>query len=462
MVLPHAWSMGNGSHDTQQSRQARFVDAPRGGVAPTDDPIKVVLYSHDSQGLGHVRRNLALAHRLAQRLPELTGRKVTGLLVTGLAQASRFPLPDGFDWLALPSLTKGDDGYEPRNLDTSMSHLVDLRSDILGSTLLRFAPDLFIIDRHAYGVRRELRRPLRKLRKASPRTRVVLGLREVLDDPRTAAAEWERLDKSHKLRRLIDQVWVYGDESVHNPLATGEVPFALADRVRFTGYLAHGRGGFEAHEDDEALEQAFGLAAPRPYVLTTVGGGSDGSDVIEAAVTAEVPEGYRHLVVTGPQMPEELAARAEELAGPGVIVRRVVDRLSCHMASASAVITMGGYNSVCEVLATDTPALVVPRETPRTEQLIRAQGMADAGLLDVLRTDDLTPEALGDWMRTKVGTRTSRSAIARDGLEQAAHYAADLVVGNPVTTITPARAPREDHPSRPDGGTATVTRISAA
>ncbi|WP_326502482.1 hypothetical protein [Rothia nasimurium] len=63
----------------------------------TTEPVRVVLYSHDSQGLGHVRRNLAIAHHIARTVPELTGRPVAGLLVSGLPQASVFPLPAGFD-----------------------------------------------------------------------------------------------------------------------------------------------------------------------------------------------------------------------------------------------------------------------------------------------------------------------------------------------------------------------------
>ena len=47
-------------------------------------PIKVVLYSHDSQGLGHVRRNLAIAHHLATALPVLTGRPVSELWLARL------------------------------------------------------------------------------------------------------------------------------------------------------------------------------------------------------------------------------------------------------------------------------------------------------------------------------------------------------------------------------------------
>ena len=67
-------------------------------------PLSVLLYSHDSQGLGHVRRNLALAHHIAARAG--TGG-LRGLVVSGLAPSPLFTLPTGFDWLALPGSLRG-------------------------------------------------------------------------------------------------------------------------------------------------------------------------------------------------------------------------------------------------------------------------------------------------------------------------------------------------------------------
>jgi len=204
-------------------------------------PVRVLLYSHDSQGLGHVRRNLTIAHHIVAAIPAATGRPVSGLLVSGLAPASVFPLPQGFDWLTIPGISKGKDGYQPRNLGEPTHNLIRLRSELLKSTLLSFAPDLVIIDRHIYGVWKELFTPLEQLRTAHPHASVVLGLREVLDEPAVAAAEWESLGNPEQLCDIVDEVWVYGDPAVHNPLKTGEIPDFFTDRLRFTGYLADGR-----------------------------------------------------------------------------------------------------------------------------------------------------------------------------------------------------------------------------
>lgn len=381
------------------------------------ETFRVLLYSHDSQGLGHVRRNLAIAHRIASLVPELTGQRVSGLLVSGLAPTFRFSLPEGFDWITIPGIAKGSGGYEPRSLGGGTRELVSLRSGLLQAALLGFAPDLTIIDRHIYGVWRELREPLLKLRAQHRGARVVLGLREVLDDPAVAAAEWANLGDLDELRRLVDQVWVYGDPAVHDPVATGEAPFGLLDRIRFTGYLARGRRAAD-HGD---------RPGQGPFVLTTAGGGSDGNELLRAAVRMTPPEGHEHIVVTGPQLEDESFAAIAAAAGPRTRVLRSWPGLSGHINDAAAVIAMGGYNTVCEILASSTPALIVPRETPRLEQLIRARSLQEAGALELLRADDASPEALTAWAARAVRGPADRSGIARDGLDEAARLAAVLL-----------------------------------
>jgi predicted glycosyltransferase len=152
--------------------------------------LRIVLYSHDSLGLGHVRRNLALASALTDQLPGLTGRQVTGVLVAGTALAPGFRIPEGWDWVILPGVMKGAAGYEPRDLSVPMQDLVSLRGKLLDSLLQGFNPDLVIVDRHATGIQLELEGALRRLR-ARGEARVVLGLREVLDSPAAAIAEWD-------------------------------------------------------------------------------------------------------------------------------------------------------------------------------------------------------------------------------------------------------------------------------
>ncbi len=378
------------------------------------EPLRVVFFSHDSQGLGHFRRNRALAHSLAQRLPRLTGRPVTGLLVNGVAGVPTASVPQGFDVVTLPAVGKSGRTYGPRHLDIGMNAVTSLRGEIVRATLASFAPDLVVVDRHALGVHGELASALADLRDSLPGARVVLGLREVLDDPEAVAAEWQRTP-ADVVRALFDEIWVYGDPAVHDLRTTGELPAPLHGLVRYQGYLAHGRA-----EDPDGLE------AERPYLLTTAGGGSDGTALCLAAAAARVPAGHRHVVVTGPQMGEADHRSVERAAARGTRVVRSVPDAAGLIRRAAATVSMAGYNTVTETLATDVPTLLVPREWPRREQLIRAEGLARAGAADLLRVPDLTPAAVGAWWAGAVTRRVGRGHLDLAGLSSVARAAATL------------------------------------
>lgn len=381
----------------------------------------VQFYSHDSVGFGHVRRNLALANALARELPTRTGKPAVGLVLTGEPEAAHFAKPNGFDTLVLPGITKRGRQYAPRHAGFALDDLVGMRGALLKALWAAEAPDLLVIDRHIFGIDGELKQGLKKLRKKHPSTKVVLGLREVLDSPEVAAKEWERLATTEG---FIDEVWVYGDPRVHDATATGELPEPLASKAFFTGYLAHGRPGSDRlpQADEERI------------ILTTAGAGSDGLPLTLAAARAEVPTGIRHVVVTGPQLPQARHDQVCRAARPGTEVLRSAD-VSALMRRADAVLTMGGYNSVCEALASSAPALIVPRVVPRREQEIRARGLQRVGAVDMLHPRDLTAEAITAWLAGNVGNPEQAHArlhVNLDGLATVADHVITTMAKEPV------------------------------
>lgn len=380
------------------------------------EQLRVVFYSHDSQGLGHTRRNVALAHSLAKHLPGLTHREVTGLLLTGVDSATAHDKPEGFDWVVLPGVAKDRSGYEPRNLSVDMQHLLDLRSGLIEAALTGFKPHVVVIDRHAWGVGRELEAPLLRLRAEFPQTQIILGLREVLDSPEVAAREWEKVGDLETFRAVYNHIWVYGDQKVHDPLTSGEIPVELTRMIQHTGYLAAGR---------PVGRRSSGMS--RPYIVSMAGGGSDGVDLLTAAARARVPHGYRHLVITGPQMDPAEVQRIQAMANERTTVITSVPDALAEVLAADAVISMGGYNSTTEILTSNTPALIVPREHPRREQLIRATALQQAGAVDVLRAHELTAQAISAWMRRAVGTVRLRHHMDLNGLQTVARLVADAL-----------------------------------
>ena len=130
----------------------------------------------------------------------------------------------------------------------------------------------------------------------------------------------------------------------------------------------------------------------------------DGINLLRAAAAARVPDGYRHVVVTGPQLDAARFHQVAQAAGPRTIVRRTWPGMSHHIQRAAAVISMAGYNTVSEILASDTPALLVPRETPRLEQFIWATALKDVGATDLLRVANLSDDGLLE-REARAGTR---------------------------------------------------------
>src|SRR5213596_2328234 len=162
-------------------------------------------------GLGHMRRNLLLAQALKHsRLQAVV------LMIAGAREASLLTATAGVDSVALPSLRKDANGqYHPRHLDVSLPELLALRAQTACAALGAFDPDVLIVDNVPRGAVRELDPVLESLR-AKRRTRLVLGLRDVLDDPVTLQREWARAQNQEAVRCYYDAVWVYGDPAVRS------------------------------------------------------------------------------------------------------------------------------------------------------------------------------------------------------------------------------------------------------
>jgi predicted glycosyltransferase len=389
-----------------------------------DPPMKprVAFYSHDAQGLGHMRRNLALASRVVQ-----DGRR-SALLITGAREAGALPMPDGVECLTLPALRKTVDGdYGSRSLDLSLASLLRLRAETVCSVLEVFEPDVFVVDKHPLGFGGELEAAVALLR-ARGGTRLVLGLREVLDEPEVVREEWRSADTEAAIATFYDQVWVYGDRDVYDPAAEYGFSPAVASKIRYTGYLAP---DLPSGACGRGLMRELDLPDGR-MALCVVGGGQDGAALAEAFVNAPVPDDMVTVAVAGPFMPARTRERMHAAAAerPGLRVLDFVRQPQELLACADRVIAMGGYNTVCELLSADRPGLIVPRERPRREQLLRAQRLQQLGVVDLMRADDLCPDAIGGWLASDCADRVrAADVIDLDGLRRVPELLVEAVTG---------------------------------
>jgi predicted glycosyltransferase len=106
-----------------------------------------------------------------------------------------------------------------------------------------------------------------------------------------------------------------------------------------------------------------------------------------------------------------------------------VSDMAVLLDQARAVVAMAGYNTACEVLDRRLPTLMVPRVTPRAEQLVRAVRLEAHGLVTVLHPGDLTPQSVASWV-TRTTSRAGRSPLPvprLDGLSQVNRLAAALL-----------------------------------
>ncbi|RWX77257.1 hypothetical protein EPK99_16600 [Neorhizobium lilium] len=337
---------------------------------------RILMYSHDTFGLGHLRRCRTIAHSLVENY-----RGLQVLIISGATIAGAFDYRTRVDFVKIPSVIKLRNGeYTSIDKHMDLHETMKMRQSIIRHTAESFDPDIFIIDKEPLGLRGEVEETLVYLKTRG--TTCVLGLRDVMDAPHLLEAEWQRNDVLRKIGQLYDDIWVYGPPDFYDPLSEMDVPTSVRSKMKFVGFLQRKASinRQETRPEDE-------------YLLVTTGGGGDGADLVRdviAAYAADPELTYKAVIVLGPYMPaEQRAAFAEACKGhPHLEVLEFDNRMEDRIAGAKAVIAMGGYNTYCEILSFDKPALIVPRTQPREEQLIRASRAEELGLVSMLGAEE--------------------------------------------------------------------------
>lgn len=385
--------------------------------------LRAALYAHDAMGLGHLRRNLAIARALVE---SPLGASV--LVISGVQEAGALELPPRTDCLTLPSLAKEPDGgYRPRSLAITLDGLIALRARTIAAALAAFAPRLLIVDKRPLGVEGELAPALAALRRGTG-TRCVLGLRDVLDEPATVEREWRAERASEAVRASFDAIWVYGDRGLYDPLAEYPITAPLADLTSFTGYLAP-HWQTPAPAAARAHRTRLGIPEGR-IMLCLLGGGQDGFPVAWSFANARLPDDAVGVIVTGPFLPPDARRRLEAHVDthPRLRLIEFVRDVAPLVCGADRIVAMGGYNTVCEALAARKPLLIVPRVQPRSEQWIRAERLRARGLAEVLAPGALTPASVARWLAAPLVPPDS-SAIDLAGLARIPERTGALLAG---------------------------------
>ncbi len=350
---------------------------------------KILLYSHDTFGLGHLRRSLTIAGQIARDMPQ-----AHQLLLTGSMVAGAFGLPPRLDLVKLPALSKRSSGeYKARALPLSLRQTLAWREQMILQAVRNFEPHLVLVDKVAGGVHGEMLPALRYLKTWSPDTRLVLGMRDIEDDAETTRREWAANGAPQLMDDVYDLILYYGQREVFDPVPAYGMSSIAAQKLAPCGYLRRA----DARRTPQAVRQELGIA-DQPLVLVTVGGGGDGFQVLKSYLDmlAQNPSpAFHSLLVTGPLMADHRRGLLRRAASMNAVtLLEFTPDLLSYMAAADLVVSMAGYNTVCEILSLGKRSVLIPRGHTRAEQRMRASLLAERGLARLLAPEELTPESL--------------------------------------------------------------------
>ncbi len=350
----------------------------------------ILMYSHDTYGLGHIRRTMAIASHLM-------GPRINILILTGSPIAGRFSFGERIDFVRIPGMIKKtNDEYLPMSIKINPRHALDIRKNIITATAKTFQPHLFIVDKEPLGLKKEVLPTLKWLRRCRPDTRTILGLRDIMDDAETVKKDWREKKVYDHLEKLYSEIWIYGIQDFYDPIDEYEISDAISRKIHFTGYIPRKIPGKDAVNK---IKKELGLKSPDKLVVVTTGGGGDGYRVMDTYLAtlesfSNQPP-FKSVLITGPFMPKEerrdVFKRARRL---GVRTYHFYRQMEKIFSAADIVVSMGGYNTLCEILGQGTISLVIPRETPRQEQIIRARAFHRQNLVDYISWSDFSADRL--------------------------------------------------------------------
>lgn len=341
---------------------------------------RVLFYVQHLLGIGHLKRAVTLAKAM---------RRV-GLAVTVVSGGEKVPVidVDGIDFVQLPSARAADRSFRIL-LDESGAVVDDAwrdqRRERLLELLATLKPSALVIELYPFG-RRQLRHELIPLLKAardvSPRPAIVSSVRDILVEKAKPERNKEMIEI---VQAYFDAVLVHGDPDLVPFDATFPYARDLGSRLRYTGYVV------------DAVAAA-GQEPARHGVIVSAGGGAVGDDLLRTAMLARPlsrlsAEPWH--VLAGYNLPDAQFLDLAKGAPNGVTVERARPDFVNLMRASVLSISQGGYNTVMELLATGTRGVIVPYAGgEETEQTIRAQLLAQRGLVTIADEVGLTPEKL--------------------------------------------------------------------
>lgn len=254
----------------------RLLDSSKGvcmKVCQNESPVyNILMYSYDTYGLGHIRRTMAIANHLRDANTNV-------LILTGSPIAGRFQFPEYVDFVRIPGMIKKtNDDYQSLSIRIDQEKALAIRTNIILATARTFLPHLFIVDKEPLGLKRELLPTLEWLKESSPSTITILGLRDILDDSEVIQSEWREKNVYSYLDRLYDEIWIYGNRNIYDPIEMYKIPEQIHERIQFTGYIPRKKLRLATKFN---IGKRYRVMEEDNFIPVTTGGGGDGYEVID-------------------------------------------------------------------------------------------------------------------------------------------------------------------------------------
>jgi predicted glycosyltransferase len=356
---------------------------------PKADSKKILYYCQSLVGVGHLACSLRIINELLQHAQ-------VDLIQGGLDTGTTLEHP-GFRSLILPTLLHDTEsgGFFDPDEQRGIDDIWSARSEAI-TGFLRGAYDAIVVEFYPFGRRRfkrEIQDIFRMVRESSGPVPIFTSVREVLV-PRALEKERRMVDT---VKKHIHTVFIRGDAEVIRFEETFSLAHEIADRLCYTGYISAPPPQFRPER--------------KKQILVSQGGGNVGRELLEGAIGAAalMPE-YSFLLAAGSRTtPAELDALRATVRSCNVDITPFLPDFQRHLMESAVSISMGGDNTLLDVITARTPALAYPYQG-NSEQGFRIKKFAETGLLHALDGTDLAPERL----KAKIELALSTPYPARD------------------------------------------------
>lgn len=377
--------------------------------------VKIAYYCQHVLGIGHFHRSLAICNALATR------HAVT-LIVGGREIDSS---SEKISYYQLPGLQMDSQfqNLAPCNPEASLDETKQARIEQLTSFFEHHKPDIFIVELYPFG-RKAFRFELDPILKGIQTStlhpcKCYVSLRDILVERKDDKEKFEQRAVT-TLNKYFHGLLIHSDESVITLDETFARVSDITIPMAYTGFVTRK----SSHRSREEMRRKLQLHDDEKLVVASIGGGSVGSELLEAAIEAfrflNNSSGYRMQLFTGPYCNDAFYQKLQQLLPEKVKLDRFTDHFPSWLQAADLSISMGGYNTCMNIIEAGIPALIYPFMQNR-EQRFRAERFKKKGPITLLTPEDLQPGKLAGIIQQNCMIERQQSSINLNGTEGSLH-----------------------------------------